>query len=46
MSQKSKLLIESYKTKSGQVKNRYAVNPDAKVIGIIDHEKRSTRKTE
>lgn len=37
MSEKSKLFLESYTTKSGQIKNRYISNPDAKVVKTIFH---------
>lgn len=31
------ILVGSYTTKSGQVKNRYRINPNAKAIKIITH---------
>lgn len=33
----AKVLVGSYKTKSGQVKNRYKANPDSRVIKSINH---------
>jgi hypothetical protein len=36
-SEPRKIMIGSYTTKSGQVKNRYRINPSAKVIKIITH---------
>ena len=37
MSQKSRTLVGSYTTKSGQVKNRYRNNPNAKPLKTIQH---------
>ena len=37
LSAPAKLLVGSYTTKSGQVKNRYKPNPEAKVIKTIIH---------
>lgn len=37
LSAPAKLLIGSYTTKSGQVKNRYKKNPYAKVVKMIRH---------
>jgi hypothetical protein len=34
-SEPHKILIGSYTTKSGQVKNRYKINPNAKIVKII-----------
>lgn len=31
------IMVGSYTTKSGQVKNRYKVNPNAKAVKIITH---------
>jgi len=31
------IMVGSYTTKSGQVKNRYRVNPNAKAVKIITH---------
>lgn len=36
-SEPKKILVSSYTTKSGQVKNRYRTNPNAKVLKIIVH---------
>ena len=36
-SEPRRILIGSYTTKSGQVKNRYKVNPNAKAVKIIIH---------
>ena len=36
-SEPKKILVGSYTTKSGQVKNRYRTNPNAKVLKIIVH---------
>lgn len=37
LSAPSKILVGSYKTKSGQIKNRYRMNPNAKPIKGIKH---------
>jgi hypothetical protein len=37
LSAPAKLLVGSYKTKSGQTKNRYRANPDSKQIKEIMH---------
>lgn len=37
LSEKAFTLVGSYKTKSGQEKNRYKENPNAKVIKSIKH---------
>ena len=34
-SEPKRILVGSYTTKSGQVKNRYKVNPNAKAVKII-----------
>lgn len=31
------IMVGSYTTKSGQVKNRYRINPNAKVVKVITH---------
>ena len=36
-SEPKRILVGSYTTKSGQVKNRYKVNPNAKAVKIIIH---------
>lgn len=36
-SEPKRVLVGSYTTKSGQVKNRYKVNPNAKAVKIIIH---------
>lgn len=40
LSAPSRVFVEKYKTKSGQTKNRYAHNPDAKVVKMIKHNDR------
>lgn len=37
MSSPSRILVEEYTTKSGDVKNRYKDNPNAKVVKTIQH---------
>ena len=37
MSEPSKILVGKYTTKSGQVKNRYRSNPNAKPINTVVH---------
>ena len=36
-SEPRRILIGSYTTKSGQVKNRYRINPNAKALKIVVH---------
>ena len=36
-SEPKRILVGSYTTKSGQVKNRYKANPNAKAVKIIIH---------
>ena len=36
-SEPKRILVGSYTTKSGQVKNRYRINPNAKALKIIIH---------
>lgn len=38
MSEPSKVLVGEYKTKSGQIKNKYTKNPFAKRVKTIFHE--------
>jgi len=37
LSAPGRILVGFYTTKSGQVKNRYRTNPDARVIGLVKH---------
>lgn len=36
-SEPHRILVGSYTTKSGQIKNRYAINPNAKPVKTIIH---------
>ena len=36
--EKQRVFVEEYKTKSGQLKNRYKANPNTKVVKIITHD--------
>jgi len=36
-SEPKRILVGSYTTKSGQVKNRYRINPNAKLVKVIAH---------
>lgn len=38
-----KVLVSSYTTKSGQVKNRYKIDETAKIIKVIIHSKNHKR---
>lgn len=37
LSEKSRILVGTYTTKSGQVKNRYEANPNAKHLKTLTH---------
>ncbi len=36
-SEPQRILVDTYKTKSGQVKNRYRKNPNAKIVKSVKH---------
>ncbi len=42
-SEPRRILIGSYTTKSGQVKNRYRINPNAKALKIVVHKLHRTQ---
>jgi hypothetical protein len=46
MSEPQKILIGTYKTKSGQVKNRYKKNPNAKHLKTLWHKENVITKDE
>ena len=46
LSEKSRILVGTYTTKSGQVKNRYKANPNAKHLKTLRHKLNVMSKNE